>query len=127
MNRSFNNEKINDINKDRIKELKNLAKLIAVTGVRNNTDLEDLHCGTTPSSKTGDYTDVKVISPYGTIEWNYISRISDDEMCSLMLSVELAIEKALIMYEACDDKEKAMLIDFHLSQRSYDCPHFTKV
>ena len=120
-------KRINEINKDRIKELKALAKLIAVAGVRNNTDLEDLHSGTTPSSKTGDYSDVKVISPYGEIEWNHVSRISDEEMRSLMLSIEFAIEKALIMFEACDDEEKGVLIEFHLSQRSYDCPHFTKM
>ena len=61
-------------------EIKNLAKFLAVEGVRNNTDLETLHVGTTPSSKTGDFSDVKVVSPYGEIEWGRLSRISDKEM-----------------------------------------------
>src|SRR5438093_9756136 len=45
-----------------------------------NSSLEELHAGTFPSSKTGDYTDVKVVSPYGEIAWNQLGRISDEEM-----------------------------------------------
>ena len=75
------------IKKEKIDELKKFAKLLAVEGVRNNTDLEDLHAGVSPSSKTGDFSDVKVITPFGEIEWNHVSRINDEEMRSLMLSV----------------------------------------
>ena len=60
-----------------------LAKAIVLHCVRN-TRLEDLHAGTYPDSATGDYTDVKVVSPYGEIPWNRVSRISDAEMRSLM-------------------------------------------
>jgi hypothetical protein len=63
-----------------------LAKAIAVTCVRN-TFLEDLHAGITPSSQAGDYSDVKVVSPYGEIPWHRLSRISDDEMKVLMKEV----------------------------------------
>jgi hypothetical protein len=49
--------------------------------------LEDLHAGITPTSKTGDYSDVKVISPFGEIPWNEVSRISDEEMKALMIGV----------------------------------------
>ena len=45
-----------------------LAKAITVLCVRN-TFLEDLHSGTSPSSKTGDLSDVKVVTPYGEIPW----------------------------------------------------------
>ena len=90
---------MNHISSDKMDELKKVAKLLAVMGVRNNTDLEELHAGITPSSKTGDYSDVKVITPYGEIEWNRLSRISDKEMRSLMLSIEQAIEKTLYAYE----------------------------
>src|SRR6266404_9748741 len=45
-----------------------LAIGMAVYCVRN-TFLEDLHAGTVPSSKAGDYSDVKVVSPYGEIPW----------------------------------------------------------
>ena len=60
-----------------------LAKMLAFHGVRNSS-LEALHAGTFPSSQTGDYTDVKVVSPYGEIAWNQVGRISDEEMQPLM-------------------------------------------
>jgi len=41
---------------------KRLAKYLAQQCFRN-TMLEDLHAGITPSSQTGDYTDVVVQSP----------------------------------------------------------------
>ena len=63
-----------------------LAKAIAALCVRN-TFLEDLHSGTTPSSKTGDYSDVKVVLPYGEIPWCKLSRISDEEMKRLMKEI----------------------------------------
>jgi hypothetical protein len=59
------------------------AKLLAFHCVRNSY-LEELHAGISPSSQTGDYTDVKVVSPYGEIPWNRVGRISDDEMKPLM-------------------------------------------
>lgn len=62
------------------------AKLIAAVCVRN-TFLEDLHSGTYPSSKTGDYSDVKVVSPYGEIAWNDLARLNNDEMKKLMKEV----------------------------------------
>src|SRR5262245_22778380 len=65
---------------------KRLAKLVARDCFRN-TKLEDLHAGTSPSSETGDYSDVKVVSPYGEIPWNRLSRLSDKEMKELMIDV----------------------------------------
>jgi hypothetical protein len=59
------------------------AKLLAFHCVRNS-DLEDLHAGISPSSQTGDDTDVKVISLYGEIPWNEVGRMSDAEMKPLM-------------------------------------------
>lgn len=67
----------------------NLVRLICEKSVRNC--LEELHSGIFPSSKTGDYSDVKVVSPYGEISWNNISRISDPEMRQLMLYMENSI------------------------------------
>lgn len=52
-----------------------------------NTGLEDLHAGTFPSSRTGDYSDVKIVSPYGEIPWTNLSRLSDEEMKALMIEV----------------------------------------
>jgi len=63
-----------------------LAKAVTVLCVRN-TFLEDLHSGTSPSSKAGDFSDVKVVTPYGEIAWDKLSRISDEEMKRLMKEV----------------------------------------
>lgn len=59
-----------------------LAHMLAFHCVRNSS-LEALHAGVFPSSKTGDYTDVKVVSPYGEIAWHRVSRMSDEEMKQL--------------------------------------------
>ncbi|HLN31388.1 MAG TPA: hypothetical protein VK395_26845 [Gemmataceae bacterium] len=71
-----------------------LAKAIAALCVRN-TFLEDLHAGTTPSSKGGDYSDVKVVTPYGEIPWPQVSRISDKEMKRLMKEIVNALHTFL--------------------------------
>jgi len=52
-----------------------------------NTKLENLHAGISPSSATGDFSDVKVVSPYGEIPWTQVSRFNDDEMQGLMIDV----------------------------------------
>ena len=52
------------------------ATMLAFHCVRNSS-LEDLHAGVFPSSKTGDYTDVKVVSPYGEIAWNRVYTLPD--------------------------------------------------
>jgi hypothetical protein len=65
---------------------KRLAKLMALTCFRN-TELENLHAGASPSSKSGDYSDVKVVSPFGEIPWEKLSRLNDDEMKVLMIEV----------------------------------------
>jgi len=65
---------------------KRLAKLMALQCFRN-TKLEDFHAGTFPSSQSGDYSDVKIVSPFGEITWAQHSRMSDDEMKLLMIDV----------------------------------------
>ena len=52
-----------------------------------NTELENLHAGIFPASESGDYADVKVVSPYGEIPWTNLSRISDAEMRELMIEI----------------------------------------
>lgn len=63
-----------------------LAKLMALDCFRNSK-LEDLHAGIYPSSQTGDYSDVQVVTPYGEISWERLGRFSDDEMKLLMIDV----------------------------------------
>jgi hypothetical protein len=62
------------------------TKALALACVRN-TYLEDLHCGKVPESATGDYSDVKVVTPTREIPWNELSRIDDQEMRRLMTEV----------------------------------------
>jgi hypothetical protein len=59
--------------------LKKEALKMTVACVRN-TVIENYHAGQFPQSKTGDYSDVKVVTSFGEIPWNKLSRISDPEM-----------------------------------------------
>jgi hypothetical protein len=52
-----------------------------------NSRLEELHAGTAPDSLSGDFSDVKVVTPFGEIPWSELSRISDAEMKSLMIEI----------------------------------------
>jgi hypothetical protein len=63
---------------------KQISKYI-VSRIRNTSLVEEMHSGTFPSSETGDYSDVKVVSPYGEISWNRLSRFCDEEMRDLMI------------------------------------------
>ncbi len=66
------------------------ARRLALALVENcvrNSQLENLHAGTTPATATGDFSDVKVVTPFGDIPWNELSRISDEEMKALMIEV----------------------------------------
>jgi hypothetical protein len=90
-----------------------LAKSIAALCVRN-TFLEDLHSGTTPASKTGDYSDVKVVTPYGEIPWQKLSRISDEEMKRLMKEI---VDKVYTFL--CRQEEAAFIEAFMQLGRRY--------
>jgi hypothetical protein len=68
------------------RDLQRMTLALVETCVRN-TGLEDLHAGRFPRSRTGDYSDVTVITPDGEIPWTEVSRISDEEMKALMIEV----------------------------------------
>ncbi|CAM5608636.1 hypothetical protein GS397_06255 [Sphingobium yanoikuyae] len=66
------------------------ARRIALALVEHcvrNTQLEEIHAGKAPESLAGDYSDVKVVTPYGEIPWTRVSRISDAEMKALMIEI----------------------------------------
>lgn len=65
---------------------KRLAKYLVQRCVRNSV-LEDLHARTAPNSKTGDYSDIVVVTPFGEIPWRRVSRFDDAEMKALMIDV----------------------------------------
>ena len=64
-----------------------LAKTLTAMCVRN-AEIENIHYGKPPVTKTGDYSDVKVIDAEGNaFAWSEASRISDDEMKVLMKGI----------------------------------------
>ena len=63
---------------------KRLAKYLVQQRFRNSV-LEDLHAGMAPDSRTGDYSDVFVHTPFGDIHWRDLSRFDDAEMKTLMI------------------------------------------
>src|SRR5580700_10915751 len=75
-----------------------LAKALAVLCVRN-TCLEDLHAGKAARSRTGDYSDVKVVTPDREIPWSELSRISDEEMKKLMKQIVNKLYTVLMSLE----------------------------
>ena len=82
-------------------QAKRLAKSIAMACVRN-TSIEDLHAGKVACSETGDYSDVRVVTPHGEIPWKELSRISDDEMKRLMKEV---VNKIYTVLASLDNAE----------------------
>jgi hypothetical protein len=85
---------------------KRLAKFMAQQCFRN-TGLEDLHAGKGPSSKAGDYSDVKVVTPYGEIPWQELSRFNDDEMKALMIEV---VQRCYTFIGLLCDSKKARVV-----------------
>ena len=63
------------------------AKIMTAACIRRGY-LEKLHSGITPVTKTGDYSDVKVIDAEGReIPWNQVSRINQAEMKTLITGI----------------------------------------
>lgn len=90
------------------------ATMLAFHCVRNSA-LEDLHAGIFPSSKTGDYTDVKVVSPYGEIAWNQVSRISDEEIQRLSEDIVNRLYTFLFYLLRSGEPDRGMPLPQHWS------------
>jgi hypothetical protein len=84
-----------------------LAKMLASHAFRD--PLEIFHGGTSPSSQTGDFSDVMVVTPYGEIPWNDLQRISDEEMKELMIKVVSILFTLLV---GLDDKNVQAVASF---------------
>lgn len=80
------------------------AAIALVQRCVRNTQLEDLHAGITPASQSGDYDDVKVVSPFGEIPWNQLSRINDAEMKALMIEIVNKVLTFLVHYDHLSDR-----------------------
>src|SRR5438132_8432231 len=82
------------------------AKLMAAACVRRGY-LEKLHEGIPPVTRSGDYSDVKVIDANGReIPWNQVSRIDQDEMKTLISGVVNRIHTFLArtLFSPTEDK-----------------------
>ena len=89
------------------------AKLLTAACVRRGF-LEKLHAGITPVTRTGDYSDVKVIDAEGReIPWNQVSRINQDEMKILITGVVNRIHTFLIrtILSVPEDKAFGQAVD----------------
>jgi hypothetical protein len=75
----------NETTRAQRRALEKMAQSLVEVCIRNS--LEDLHAGIFPSSRSGDYSDVKVVTPYGEIPWIRLARISDKEMKPLMINI----------------------------------------
>lgn len=87
------------------RERRDAARLaLALTEVCvRNTGLEDLHAGQEPASRTGDFSDVTVMTPDGEIPGAEVSRISDAEMKTLMIEIVDRLYTCLLHPETMDD------------------------
>jgi hypothetical protein len=79
-----------------------LAKYIVLNFFRNSV-LEYLNAGIAPDSKTGDFSDVTVLTSKGEIPWNEVSRIHDAEMKAIMDHLE---NEACHLIHELFDKER---------------------
>jgi hypothetical protein len=80
----------------------NLARIMGMLCVRN-TQLETLHAGLRPITRTGDYSDVFVVDAEGRlIPWSDASHIDDAEMRDLMRN----IVNRLYTFHLCADDPK---------------------
>ena len=92
-----------------------LAKALAVLCVRD-TFLEVIHQGKNVTSKIGDFSDVKIITPDRDINWNDACRITDDEMKKLMQEIT---NKLYTVLASMDDDEAMSVVFDEGSRRTY--------
>jgi hypothetical protein len=92
---------------------KRLAKYLVQRCFRNSA-LEDLHAGTAPDSKAGDYSDVVVVTPFGEIPWRRLSRFDDGEMKTLMIDV---VQRVYEFIQELFDEELGANLLLRLAER----------
>ena len=97
---------------------KRLAEYLALKCFRNSV-LEDFHTGIVPASKSGDYTDVFVSTPFGEIPWNGLSRFDDADMKALMVDV---VNKTYLLVQELFDEQHGGELLLKLAARN-PAPH----
>lgn len=87
-----------------------LAKTLAAMCVRN-AEIENIHAGKPIVTKTGNYSDVKVIDAEGNeFAWPDVSHISDDEMKVLMKGI---VNRLYTFMMQGDDPRFDKNMDYH--------------
>lgn len=101
-----------------------LAKTLTAMCVRN-TDIENIHAGKSPKSKTGDYTDVRIIDAEGNIfTWAEASHISDPEIKKLM---KTAVNRLYTFFMQGDDERFNKNMQYHRQfTQKWDEPEIDK-
>ena len=80
----------------------NLSRLAVLTCFRNSK-LEDIHAGTGPVSRTGDFSDVIVVDADGRrIPWPEVSHFDDEAMRDLMRKT---VDRLYTLYVMAEDWE----------------------
>ena len=96
-----------------------IAKLLSLLCFRN--PLEDLHAGISPQTKSGDYSDVKIVDGYGQeTPWNAASRISDDEMKEIVIQAVNLVYTFMIKQD--DPKFYPALNEFYCATSAWNKP-----
>ena len=97
-----------------------LAKTLTAMCVRN-AEIEKIHSGKIPVTKTGNYSDVKVIDAEGSeFAWPDVSHISDDEMKVIMKGV---VNRLYTFMMQGDDPRFDKNMDYHKRfTRTWDEP-----
>lgn len=86
-----------------------------------NAEIENIHAGKPIATKTGDYSDVKVIDADGNeFAWPDVSHISDDEMKLLMKGI---VNRLYTFMMQGDDPRFDKNMDYHKRfTRTWDEP-----
>lgn len=109
----------NELTEMQLGAIGRVAKMIVSRCVRY-TSIEQIHAGKEVRSQTGDYSDVKVVTPFGEIPWNEVERITQDEMKRFTKEVVNKMYTVLINFES----EREMRIGRHAfhSPADWDAP-----
>lgn len=87
-----------------------LAKTLTAMCVRN-AEIESIHAGTPIVTKTGDYSDVRVIDAEGNeFAWPEVSHISDEEMKVMMKGI---VNRLYTFMMQGDDPRFDKNMDYH--------------
>lgn len=88
----FQNKNISKEKK--IELLSSIFAQVARNAMEGSTGEGRLHGGTYPSSLVGDYSDVYVITPYGFIPWNNLSKTNN----KILSEIKKQIKKEIKLY-----------------------------